>query len=125
MVIGAGLVLAAMSRSCARRRNICAKAAIPFSLDYMERKALSRNPDIASLLVELFHTLNNPADAEKATRRAFVLTQTRIDKALNDVPSLDDDRIVRRLRNVIASVMRTNFYQQDSKTARPRFLSSR
>ncbi len=43
------------------------------------------------------------------------LVQTRIEKALGDVPSLDDDRIVRRLRNVVANVLRTNFYQDGAK----------
>jgi glutamate dehydrogenase len=89
------------------------QTAIQFSQDYMEQ-ALSRNPDIARLLVELFHAQNDPKDDER--REAKVrLVQTRIEKALGDVPSLDDDRIVRRLRNVIATVLRTNFYQDGAK----------
>jgi len=80
------------------------QATIQFSQDYMET-ALSRNPDIARLLVELFHALNDPGDAGRREGRAR-LAQTRIDKALGDVPSLDDDRIIRRLRNVIANVLR-------------------
>src|SRR4029077_12994420 len=63
------------------------QAAIQFSQEYMEQ-ALSRNPDIARLLVELFHASNNPADAEKREAR-IRLVQTKIEKALNDVPSLD------------------------------------
>ena len=90
------------------------QAAIPFSQDYMEL-ALSRNPDIAKLLVELFHARNDPTDDERRDGRVR-LTQTRIDKALGDVPILDDDRIIRRLRNVIASVLRTNFYQPKAQT---------
>jgi glutamate dehydrogenase len=89
------------------------QAAIQFSQDYMET-ALSRNPDIARLLVELFHALNDPSETERREARAR-LAQTRIDKALGDVPSLDDDRIIRRLRNVVANVLRTNFYQKDAK----------
>ena len=85
------------------------QATIQFSQEYMEQ-ALSRNPDIARLLVELFHAGNDPADAEKRDARVR-LAQTKIEKALNDVPSLDDDRIIRRLRNVITSVLRTNYYQ--------------
>src|SRR6185312_13189691 len=112
LVIGAGLAWRDVTilRTSAKYLR---QAAIQFSQDYMEQ-ALGRNPDIARLLVELFHTLNNPADAEKREARAR-LVQTRIDKALNDVPSLDDDRIIRRLRNVIASVLRTNFYQKDAR----------
>ena len=89
------------------------QAAIQFSQEYMEQ-ALSRNPDIARLLVELFHALNDPSETERREARAR-LAQTRIDKALGDVQSLDDDRIIRRLRNVIDNVLRTNFYQKDAK----------
>jgi len=119
LVIGAGLAWRDVTILRAAAKYL-RQAAIPFSQDYMEQ-ALTRNPDIARLLVELFHTLNNPADAEKRDARAR-LTQTRIDKALNDVPSLDDDRIIRRMRNLIANVLRTNFYQQDENGAiRPVF----
>ncbi|HWA02417.1 MAG TPA: NAD-glutamate dehydrogenase [Rhizomicrobium sp.] len=88
------------------------QAAIAFSQEYMEQ-ALSRNPDIARLLVELFHARNDPSDPAKREARVR-LVHTKIEKALNDVPSLDDDRIIRRLRNVIASVLRTNFYQRNA-----------
>jgi len=108
LVIGAGLAWRDVTILRAAAKYL-RQAAIPFSQDYMEQ-ALTRNPDIARLLVELFHTCNNPADADKRDARAR-LTQTRIDKALNDVPSLDDDRIIRRMRNLIANVLRTNFYQ--------------
>jgi glutamate dehydrogenase len=90
------------------------QAGFQFSQDYIEQ-ALSRNPDIARLLVELFHALHDP-DGDDRREARVRLVQTRIDKALHDVPSLDDDRIVRRLRNVIASVLRTNFYQQGRPT---------
>ena len=33
----------------------------------------------------------------------------RIEAALRDVPSLDDDRIIRRFRNVIENILRTNY----------------
>jgi len=97
------------------------QAAINFSQDYIEH-ALARNPDIARLLVELFHINNDPAESEKREARAR-LVQTKIDKALNDVPSLDDDRIIRRLRNVIANVLRTNFYQRGTDGAFPAVLA--
>ncbi len=43
--------------------------------------------------------------------------------ALNDVPSLDDDRIIRRLRNVIECTLRTNFYQPDEKGAAKPYIA--
>ncbi|HVZ91088.1 MAG TPA: NAD-glutamate dehydrogenase [Rhizomicrobium sp.] len=86
------------------------QATIAFSQEYMEQ-ALSRNPDIARLLVELFHALHDPGLGEGRDARVKAV-EAKIEKALNDVPSLDDDRIIRRLRNVIASVLRTNYYQR-------------
>jgi glutamate dehydrogenase len=87
------------------------QAGFSFSQDYVEQ-ALARNPDLARLLVEQFHALNDPQGASRVERDSGTIA-LRIEGALNDVQSLDDDRIIRRLRNVIASVLRTNFYQCD------------
>ncbi len=112
LVIGAGLAWRDVTILRAAAKFL-RQAGVQFSQDYMEQ-ALARNPDLARLLVELFHALHDPSGDERREARAR-LVQTRIDKSLHDVPSLDDDRIVRRLRNVIASALRTNFYQ----TGRP------
>ena len=99
------------------------QAAIPFSQDYMER-ALHRNPDIAALLVALFHARLDPshrrrrADADSAEAAA-----KQIEASLRDVPSLDDDRIIRRFRNVIDNVLRTNFWQPDAKGAAKNYIA--
>jgi glutamate dehydrogenase len=88
------------------------QAGFAFSQDYVEQ-ALFRNQDLAALLIELFHAKNDPAGG----RETPVAVAARIDAALNDVQSLDDDRIIRRLRNVIDNVLRTNFYQRDAAGA--------
>ena len=110
LVVGAGLAWRdiAILRAAARYLR---QLGIAFSQDYMER-ALARNPDIAELLVELFHARNDPRQASPARAEAL---HAKLDAALNDVPSLDDDRIIRRVRNVIESVLRTNFYRRDKK----------
>jgi len=88
------------------------QAAIPFSQDYMEQ-ALNRNPDIAVLLVELFVARSRPTgNSQDAAARI----SERIETALHDVPSLDDDRILRRFRNVIENILRTNFWQEARPT---------
>jgi glutamate dehydrogenase len=92
------------------------QAAIQFSQDYMEQ-ALARNPDIARLLVELFHARSAPSGAGGET------LHEKIEAALGDVQSLDDDRIIRRLHNVIANVLRTNFYQPDDNDRPKSYLS--
>src|SRR3569832_949021 len=85
------------------------QAGLAFSQENVEQ-ALARNPDLASRLVELFHALNDPKAKEQLEHDVATIN-TRIDAAMNDVQSLDDDRIIRRMRNVIQNVLRTNFYQ--------------
>ena len=88
------------------------QAAFSFSQDYMEQ-ALSRNPQIAALIAALFHARLDPkAHSEAETTRLSEAIET----ALADVPSLDDDRIIRRFRNVIANILRTNYYQAGAAT---------
>src|SRR4029078_10371220 len=89
------------------------QAGFSFSQEYVEQ-ALSRNPDLARLLIAQFHALNDPL-AEQHIGLDTATVAERIKSALNDVQSLDDDRIIRRLRNVIVNVLRTNFYQRDEK----------
>lgn len=86
------------------------QAGTRFSLEYME-ETLVRNSRITRLLVRLFHTRFDPqrADAKRAQRLA-----EQIELALNDVPSLDEDRIIRRILATIVATLRTNAYQRDS-----------
>jgi glutamate dehydrogenase len=106
LVIGAGLAWRDVTilRAVAK---FLRQAAFPFSQDYMEQ-ALARNSDLAKMLVDLFHARLSPQHAGEETADAL---NARIDAALHDVQSLDDDRIIRRIRNVIVSALRTNFYQ--------------
>jgi glutamate dehydrogenase len=85
------------------------QAGFAFSQDYIEQ-ALARNSNIAALLVALFRALHDPAGADR--QGAADSLRARLDLALHDVPALDDDRIVRRLRNVVDCVLRTNFFQR-------------
>ena len=86
------------------------QASITFSGAYMQQ-ALVRNPDVAALLVALFYAKNDPhAQGERAAH--IVEVERRIEAALKDVPSLDDDRIIRRFKNVVDAIVRTNFFQK-------------
>ncbi len=84
------------------------QAAFPASQALIE-EALGRNPHIAGMLVKLFDARFDPKIKNREEREAQLSAQ--IDEALMKVPSLDDDRIVRRFRNVIQSTLRTNFFQ--------------
>ncbi|WP_330474211.1 NAD-glutamate dehydrogenase [Terrabacter sp. C0L_2] len=89
-----------------------------FSQDYVE-SALAANTGIARSLVELFEARFDPdafPDTEagrdkRASRQKHVVAG--IKEALDDVASLDHDRIVRALLGVIQASLRTNFYQPD------------
>jgi glutamate dehydrogenase len=86
------------------------QAGIAFSLAYMQQ-ALVKNPDVAGLLAQLFLARTDPARA--AAPKEVEQIEARIEAALHDVASLDDDRIIRRLRNVIRNILRTNYFQHD------------
>ncbi len=96
------------------------QAGVAFSQDYMEQ-ALTRNPDIARLIVELFRVLHDPDVGERVPQADAL--RSRIEGALNDVPSLDDDRIIRRMRNVVECVVRTNFFREGAGGAQPPCLA--
>ena len=92
-----------------------------FSQDYVE-SALVAHTGIARSLVELFETRFDPdafddttetgRDQRAARQKAIVAS---IKEALDDVASLDHDRIVRALLGVIQASLRTNFYQPDDR----------
>ncbi len=97
------------------------QAGTTFSNAYIE-STLLHNASIARLLVELFEARFDPdrvtgSQAEqKVARRVAVETgRQAILHALDDVSSLDEDRIIRSFLQVILSTLRTNFYMLDEQ----------
>ncbi|HET7480746.1 MAG TPA: NAD-glutamate dehydrogenase [Rubrobacteraceae bacterium] len=82
---------------------------VTFSQDYME-DTLFANPHIARLLVELFEARLDPANQGRAERETERLTG-EIKAALDEVVSLDEDRILNSFLNVTLATLRTNYYQ--------------
>lgn len=83
-----------------------------FSVEYLEH-ALIANPSIAVQLVRLFEARFDPAftgDREDAAAEI----RAQVTAALDDVASLDEDRILRSFMGVIEATLRTNFYQRDA-----------
>jgi glutamate dehydrogenase len=119
LVVGAGLAWREVSvlRAIAK---FLRQTGIAFSQTYMEQ-ALARNPDIAKQIVELFQARSDPDATDRETCSKTLAE--KIDAALNDVPSLDDDRIVRRFRNVVEAMLRTNFYQRGPDGSQPSCLA--
>jgi glutamate dehydrogenase len=91
-------------------RQIC----IPYSQDYMWA-TLVKHAAIAEKIVALFHAKFDTTTAVeppvRAARTAAIAAE--IEAALKDVPSLDEDRILRRFLNAVNSALRTSFYQLD------------
>ena len=89
------------------------QAAIPFSQDYME-DTLANNPVIARLLAELFETRFDPDfRGESDVLEAGLAKEIR--ELLENVESLDEDRIIRRFLNAIHATVKTNFYRRDER----------
>ncbi|GIU52919.1 MULTISPECIES: NAD-glutamate dehydrogenase [Shewanella] len=77
-----------------------------FSQSYIE-ETFNRYPQIADLLVKMFIRKFNP----KLKTRTLSKFLEQVDLRLEDVSSLDDDRIIRRYLDLINATLRTNFYQ--------------
>ncbi|ROR35039.1 NAD-glutamate dehydrogenase [Inmirania thermothiophila] len=80
-----------------------------FSHSYMA-SALADNPGIARRLVQLFHVRLDPArEGEREARAERWAAQIR--QAIDQVASLDQDRILREFLHVVLAVLRTNYYR--------------
>ncbi|MGC2202389.1 MAG: NAD-glutamate dehydrogenase domain-containing protein, partial [Stellaceae bacterium] len=84
------------------------QAGTTFSQAYME-DALSGHPEIARRLVHLFETRFDPGGGGSSL--AAISEIQAIDHALDDVSSLDEDRILRTYLTLILKTVRTNYYQ--------------
>ncbi len=90
----------------------------PFAVDSIEG-ALRGNTDITRLLWKLFEARFDPgkngleAQAEARTARVSEI-EDRIKRALDDVASLDHDRILRSYLTHIKATLRTNYFQLGS-----------
>jgi glutamate dehydrogenase len=100
----------------------------PFAQDYIEG-ALGQNVDITRSLVALFEARFDPgrdgnlaADGESRQARTAEL-QHRIARALEDVASLDHDRILRSYLTAIGATLRTNYFQKDTDGLTKSYIS--
>ncbi len=84
---------------------------------------LLRHSGVVRDILELFHIRLAP-DREVGSRAAAeVVVRTRIDGALANVASLDDDRILRHLVNLVGATLRTNVYQRLSDNQPPETIA--
>lgn len=79
----------------------------------VQETALSNHPEVARLILDLFRTKFDPAikaDVAARTEQAAGV-MAEIVQALQQVESLDDDRVLRRLALLVGAIKRTNYYQ--------------
>lgn len=84
-----------------------------FSQTYIEQ-ALFNNAEITKALVQLFCLRFDPAyhDSDRAGAKEII---SFVEQALDAVASLDEDRIIRRLLEVIQATIRTNYFQANAE----------
>ncbi|MFL1732262.1 NAD-glutamate dehydrogenase [Moraxella oculi] len=102
------LILRALSR-------YMVQACAPFSNDYIHA-TLVKNPVLSEQLVALFHAKMSPSVIERDF--AIETAKNAINETLAHVQSLDEDRIIRWLLDLIEAMLRTNFYQVDEQGCR-------
>ena len=83
-----------------------------FSEDYVQR-VLRSNAPITRLLIRLFESRFDPARQSGASERGEAITE-EIRGQLDEVTSLDADRILRSYLALIDATLRTSYYRQDS-----------
>ncbi|MEV5612882.1 NAD-glutamate dehydrogenase [Streptomyces sp. NPDC052225] len=86
------------------------QAGATFSQDYME-DTLRNNVHTTRLLVSLFEARMSP-DRQRAGTELIDGLLEELDGALDQVASLDEDRILRSFLTVIKATLRTNFFQE-------------
>lgn len=91
-----------------------------FSQPYIE-KALIENADITRDLVELFLTLHDPNKAKEKNHAKKI--EQNILQGLDSVKSLDEDRIIRRILELVKATLRTNYFQNDEDNEPKAYLS--
>ncbi|MDR9436983.1 MAG: NAD-glutamate dehydrogenase [Thiohalophilus sp.] len=102
-------------RSCVKYLK---QTGFPFSQNYMEQ-ALVEHPQIARMLVDLFLVRFDPDGQTQATERSERISDA-IQRSLDEVPTLDADRILRRLFVLIQAMLRTNYFQtMDQQVPKP------
>ncbi|GGW66358.1 NAD-glutamate dehydrogenase [Streptomyces xantholiticus] len=108
LVLGAGLNWreAMVLRAYAKYLR---QASSTFSQDYME-DTLRNNVHTTRLLVSLFEARMSP-DRQRAGTELIDGLLEELDGALDQVASLDEDRILRSFLTVIKATLRTNFFQ--------------
>ncbi|MEU6867781.1 NAD-glutamate dehydrogenase [Streptomyces sp. NPDC046876] len=120
LVLGAGLTWrqAVVLRAYAKYLR---QAGSTFSQDYME-DTLRNNVHTTRLLVSLFEARMSPGRQSAGTELIDAMLE-ELDGALDQVASLDEDRILRSFLTLIKATLRTNFFQLASDGEQHSYVS--
>ncbi|MGD8712739.1 MAG: NAD-glutamate dehydrogenase, partial [Thiohalophilus sp.] len=105
-------------RSCIKYLK---QTGFPFSQAYMEQ-ALVEHPQIARMLVDLFLTRFDPEIQNESAERSERICDAIL-SSLDEVPTLDADRILRRLFLLVQTMLRTNYFQTNEQDVPKPYLS--
>ncbi|WP_207457200.1 NAD-glutamate dehydrogenase [Azospirillum sp. SYSU D00513] len=105
------------------------QARLPYGQDLVEN-TLAAYPAIARELLALFHarfdpsaTAAGPGDGSGERRQAEAAHVEAIERALDGVGDLEEDRILRRVLNLVRCTLRTNAYQPGADSRPKPYLS--
>ena len=98
------------------------QAGTPYSQDYIEDVVLAHT-DVATALVALFEARFDPALSDEARAHQVDVLVGDIGKLIDDVTSLDADRILRSMLTLIQATLRTNHYVRDENGQPRPFLA--
>jgi glutamate dehydrogenase len=90
------------------------QSSLPFSLPYLEQ-AIIQYPILAGLAAQLFYTRFDPKSKSRATPKI----DNAIKAGLDQIASLDHDRIWRALFASINATLRTNFFMHGTGEPKP------
>lgn len=92
-----------------------------FTQAYIE-ETFSKYPNIARELVTLFKLRFDP-NRQGGSQEVCSALDKRIDALLAEVDNLDEDKILRRFREIIMATLRTNFFLKDDKDQYKEYIS--
>lgn len=93
----------------------------PYSRNYIS-EALTKHPEVSRLLVDIFFARLDPAKEKESEKYARACSLV-INDELEAVSSLDEDRILRSILNLIEATLRTNYFQLDKNDQPKDYLS--
>ncbi|MFI5613345.1 NAD-glutamate dehydrogenase [Amycolatopsis sp. NPDC051903] len=98
------------------------QARSPFSQSYIQNTVL-KHTEVATRLLRLFEARCDPqlSDVDRKTREDSLVGE--ITGMIDEVTSLDEDRILRRLMAVINATLRTNYHVVDAEGAPRPYLA--